>query len=276
MVTVSDAAAVEPFVSGWLRANPERGVCGSAGNKGRPARPRLSKPTIPALFDGLRGMYGPQPGWWPRTDGPIEVCAGAILVQHTTWASAARAIEALREAGALDCAALLALPDDRLEQLVRPAGAYRGKARTLRAFATTVVDDYGADLDALLPGIPAEVRARLLRIRGIGAETADAIVLYAAGLPAFIADAYAVRLWSRLDLGPLDPADVVRAAAEDVARLQEWHALIVEHGRRTCLARRPRCDACSLRPRCGYAATAPGPATGASAARPTPSGSPRD
>lgn len=201
-------------------------------------------------------MYGPQPGWWPHEDGAIEVCAGAILVQHTTWASAARAIEALREAGALDCRALLALPDGRLEELVRPAGTYRAKARALRAFARAVIDNHGGDLGALLSGPPAEVRARLLRIRGIGPETADAILLYAAGLQAFIVDAYAVRLWSRLDLGLLDPGEVVSAASEDVERLREWHALVVEHARRTCLARRPRCEVCALQPGCTYAAAA--------------------
>lgn len=209
-------------------------------------------------------MYGPQPGWWPQRDGPIEVCFGAILVQHTTWASAARAIDALREAGALDCRGLLGLPEARLEELVRPAGTYRTKARALRAFARAIADDHGGDFAALLAGPPAEVRARLLRIRGIGLETADAVLLYAAGLPAFIVDAYAVRLWCRLGLGPLAPAEVVRAASEDVERLREWHALVVEHGKRTCRAARPRCEACVLRPDCRYAATAPGSATGAS------------
>lgn len=236
----------------------------------------MTQPLLPAVFDALRSIYGPQPGWWPRQDGPIEVCTGAILVQHTTWASAARAIEALRDAGALDCRALLALPDSRLEQLVRAAGTYRAKARTLRAFAAAVVEDHGGDLAALLSGAPAEVHARLLGVRGIGPETAGAILLYAAEQPVFIVDAYAQRLWSRLGLGPLDPAEVVRAAEEDVARLQEWHALVVEHGRRTCLVRRPRCEACALRADCTYAATGAGPATAASAAPPTPSGSPPD
>jgi len=201
-------------------------------------------------------MYGPQSGWWPQEDGAIEVCVGAVLVQHTTWTSAARTIEALRDAGALDCRALLALPDGRLEEHVRPAGTYRAKARTLRAFARAVIDDHGGDLDALITGPPAEVRARLLRIRGIGPETADAILLYVAGLPAFIVDAYAVRLWSRLGLGPLDPAEVVSAADADFEHLREWHALVVEHARRTCLSRRPRCEACALRAVCEYATTA--------------------
>lgn len=218
-------------------------------------------------------MYGPQPGWWPQQDGAIEVCLGAILVQHTTWAAAARAIEALRAAGALDCRALLALPDGALEQLVRPAGTYRAKARTLRAFARAVVDEYDGSLDALLAGTPPEVRARLLRLSGIGPETADVIMLYAAGLPVFVVDAYARRFWSRLGLGRLDPLEVAVAACEDVDRLREWHALIVEHGKRTCLAIRPRCEACASRPDCVFAATAPGFATAGGAARPSPSDS---
>src|SRR5262249_21127453 len=146
--------------------------------------------------------------------GPIDVCFGAILVQHTTWASATQAIEALRAAGALDCRVLRELPEERLQELVRPAGTYRAKARTLREFARTVVEEHGGRLDALFRRTAGEGRSRLLSIRGIGPETADAITLYAAHLPTFVVDAYALRLLSRL--GAVDEAvrvDVVRGLA---------------------------------------------------------------
>lgn len=210
----------------------------------------------------LRAAYGPQQGWWPQADGAIEVCAGAILVQHTAWASAARAIEGLRAAGALDCRALLELPDGRLEELVRPAGTYRSKARTLRQFARVVVEEHRGDLGAFLSGSAEEVRARLLAIRGIGPETADAITLYAARLPTFVVDGYALRILGRVGL--LDEFEglprskrlegvrrsLLGAVGCDIDALQAAHALLVEHGRAVCRARRPRCGECVLRPGC--------------------------
>jgi len=210
---------------------------------------------LPAVLDVLRSAYGPQHGWWPQAGGAIEVCIGAVLVQHTTWASAARAIEALRTANALDCRVLSELPEERLQQLVRPSGTYRAKARTLQAFARTVVDEHAGSLERLLTGSAEEVRARLLRIRGIGPETAAAITLYAACLPTFVVDAYALRLLARLSGADAPPDEVVRHAFVgtlrcDVPALQEAHALLVEHGRNTCLVRTPRCGECVLRHAC--------------------------
>jgi endonuclease-3 related protein len=219
------------------------------------------------LIAALRTAYGPQRGWWPQVGGAIEVCAGAILVQHTTWASAARAIEALRAAGVLDARGLFDLPEGRLEELVRPAGTYRAKARTLRELARVVVEEYRGDLEVLFRGSVEDVRARLLAIRGIGPETADAITLYGAGLPTFVVDAYALRVLRRTGvLGESEsrassPASrhagirrlLVDIVGPDIDALQEAHALFVEHGRAVCVARRPRCNECVLQLRCATA-----------------------
>ena len=189
---------------------------------------------VQAVFAALREQLGPQEGWWPQGDGAIEVCAGAVLVQHTSWRGAALAIEALRAAGALSWEAWLATPQDTLAALVRPAGTYRGKAAALQALAE-VISTHGG-LAGLFAGDADDVRARLLGVRGIGNETADAITLYAAGKPTFVVDGYARRLFEQVE-APLPPriadgrALVVDAAERDVARLQEWHALAVEAGR---------------------------------------------
>jgi endonuclease-3 related protein len=190
---------------------------------------------VRAVFARLRSELGPQTEWWPQRDGAIEVCAGAILVQHTAWHGAAVAIEALRRADALSGQAWLTLPEDTLGELVRVAGTYRAKARTLRAFAGCAEAHGG--LDGLFAADTNEVRKRLLAVRGIGDETADAITLYAAYKPTFVVDAYARRLFERLEVplpARLDEARAlaVAAAEGDVARLQEWHALAVEDGRR--------------------------------------------
>lgn len=225
----------------------------------------LDAARLDGVYDALLAEYGPQ-RWWPvrgpQADAPLEVCVGAILVQHTTWEAAAAAVARLREAGALSIEVLATLPEDDLGMLLRGAGTYRTKARRLRAFAEHVLAAPGGTIEGFLAGETATVRGRCLAVWGIGPETADAIVLYAARLPTFVMDAYARRLFERLGsrletpdgeavgIGELGYEPARRAllgvAGEGVARLGEWHALIVAHGKARCRARLPRCEGCPL------------------------------
>lgn len=194
--------------------------------------------------------------WMPDVArGPFDVIAGAILVQHTAWDNAERALDALRAAGALDPAELLARPLDEIEQLVRVSGMPRMKAARLRAVAATIAAVGG--LDALLALPAAELRERLLATRGIGPETADAIVLYAAGRPAFVIDAYTRRTFGRLGLRPDDEGydgwqrmfvDGLGEAGS-VELYQRFHGHIVLHAKDVCRAT-PRCAPCPLLARC--------------------------
>ncbi len=209
-------------------------------------------------------MHGAERWHWTPESDPFEVAVGAILVQHTNWTNAERAVDRLRDAGVLDPVRLGELPDESIEELIRPSGQYRTKARKLRAFLDLVARH--GSLEALL-ALPSDVlREELLATWGIGEETADAIVLYAAGQPTIVVDAYTRRLFSRLGLGPppADPYAVWQAylGAElpgDTPALARFHALVVLHAKRLCLARRPRCGDCDLAPGCAFARAAPLP-----------------
>jgi len=210
--------------------------------------------TLAEVVAALEAMHGAEHWHWTPATPPFEIMAGAVLVQRTTWTNAERALERLRAADALAPEAILALPLEELEALVRPAGFYRTKARKLRALAAAVAEAGG--LDAFL-GLPADdLRARLLRVWGIGPETADAIVLYAARKPAFVADAYARRVFRRLGLGPNSDAYddwqawFVEQLPADAALWARLHALIVMHAKRVCRKRRPRCGGCLLSGSC--------------------------
>ncbi|MCY4392333.1 MAG: endonuclease [Chloroflexi bacterium] len=218
---------------------------------------------MPDILAALERMHGRERWHWDADTNPFEVAVGAILVQHTTWTNAERAVERLREARVLDPDRLAGLPDDEMEELIRPSGQYRTKARKLRAFLELVARHHS--LEALLALPPAELRAQLLDTWGIGEETADAITLYAAGRPAVVVvDAYTRRLFSRLGLGP-PPGDSYRAwqtylaagLPADAPALARFHALVVLHARRLCLARRPRCGDCDLAPRCAFSPAPP-------------------
>jgi endonuclease-3 related protein len=218
---------------------------GGPGPPRDPVKGRLLR-----LYRALERRFGPQQ-WWPgRT--PFEVAVGAILTQHTAWTNAARGVAALRGRRLLTPAALAAVPERDVARLIRAAGTYRLKARRLRAFTRWLLDRFGGRFGRMRQAPLVPLRCELLDVPGLGPETADAILLYAAGRPVFVADAYARRVLARHRL--------IRAAAgyeearafleahlpSDPALFNELHALLVAVGKRYCRTI-PRCADCPLR-----------------------------
>lgn len=209
--------------------------------------------TIYAELDRMHAWRGWH--WWPDAD-PFEVVVGCILVQNTAWGNVERALDRLRAAEGLEPGRMAALTDDELEELVRPSGQYRQKAKKLRAFLEVVRE--AGTLGALLETPGPELRARLLATWGIGEETADAIVLYASHQPSFVIDAYTQRIFGRLGLGPGSSRYgdwqryFIERLEEDRDLWARYHALIILHAKHLCRKRSPLCGQCSLAQRCGY------------------------
>ncbi len=201
------------------------------------------------VFERLDEAYDYSAWHWQPDTSRDYVCIGAVLVQHTNWSNVEQALARLEKAGALSLGAIDRMPPGRLARLVRPAGTPDTKAQRLLALARLAGDHGG--LAKLLSRPADELRERLLATRGIGPETADAILLYAAARPTFVVDAYARRISSRLGLGPDgDRYDVWRdwfqnALQADVEAYQRYHGLFVLHGKQTCRPR-PRCAGCCL------------------------------
>ena len=215
----------------------------------------ISQEVIAALHRTLRGHYGPQ-SWWPA-GSEWEMMTGAILVQNTAWTNARRALDRLEEAELTTPTALLEVPEDVLADRIRPSGYFNGKARKLKALAALVQDAAGGEVEALLTKPLAELRLLLLGTYGIGPETADAICLYAARHPTAVADGYTRRLFGRLGLPPSGIGyqalydALMRATPPDHEIHAEFHALVVAHGKQTCLAS-PRCAECPLLAHCEH------------------------
>jgi endonuclease-3 related protein len=205
---------------------------------------------IRAFYKAMFGAYGPQ-GWWPA-ETPFEVVVGAILTQNTNWKNVERAIANLKREGLLGPAALAAADDARLAEVIRPAGYYRIKARRLKNFIGMLVRDFGGDLDALFALPTGALRERILEVSGIGPETADSIVLYAAGRPVFVVDAYTARMLFRHGLIDRDATYedmqslMAGSLADDVEVFKEYHALLVAVGKRHCRKAAPLCGGCPL------------------------------
>lgn len=205
----------------------------------------------------LSDHFGPL-GWWPA-DSPFEVVIGAILTQNTAWTSVERAIANLRQVQALTPEALSETPRATLEELIRPSGFFRQKTGRLQRLASHLVSDWQGDLANFCAGPITEVRNRLLAQEGIGPETADSILLYAAGRPSFVIDAYTRRIFSRIGLlTGTEPYEEIRrlfmqSLPEDVGIYNEYHAQIVQLAKTNCRIKRPMCEDCPLRELCNHA-----------------------
>ncbi|RMD71623.1 MAG: endonuclease, partial [Gammaproteobacteria bacterium] len=149
---------------------------------------------IAAIYALLHHAYGPQ-RWWPG-ETPFEIMVGAVLTQNTAWHNVEKAIARLREAGWLEAGAIDALPQELLEERIRPAGCFRVKARRLKTLCAWYLQQGG--FEALRRWPTGKLRHALLAIHGIGPETADDILLYAFSRPVFVIDAYTRRIFSRL------------------------------------------------------------------------------
>lgn len=205
------------------------------------------------LYNRLYDTYGPQ-HWWPG-DTALEISIGAILTQSTAWRNVEKAIAQLKQHACLSTQALLEIPREQLEALIRPCGYYRAKAQKLWLFLTHLQTHHSGDIPHLLAQSLNLARRELLSIWGIGPETADSILLYAGGHPTFVVDAYTHRLLERLGRWPgrYDYAGIQRMFMEqlppDPDLYNEYHALIVRHGGERC-RKAPRCDSCPLRQDC--------------------------
>lgn len=205
---------------------------------------------LQAMYERMLARLGPQ-HWWPA-ETPFEVMVGAILTQNTTWKNVEKAIANLKGVGLMSLEGLSALPTGLLAEYIRPAGYYNIKAGRLHNLLTWINDRHNGDLQSFLEQPLPEFRQQLLTIKGIGRETADSILLYAAGLPIFVVDAYTHRILVRHQI--IDEECGYETIQElfmdnlacDPGLYNEYHALLVRVGNVYCKKKHPDCASCPL------------------------------
>ncbi len=202
------------------------------------------------IYNRLYSHFGPQ-HWWPG-ESRWEIMVGAVLTQNTSWRNAEQAIGNLKRAGRLEPAAMRRSRVTTLARLIRPSGYFNLKARKLQALVQFLFQRYGGEPERMI-GVPLEAqRDKLLAVYGIGPETADSILLYAADQPVFVVDAYTRRICARLGLCREDASYeelqglFMRQLPRDARLFNEYHALLVALGKSICRKRAPRCGECPL------------------------------
>ncbi len=206
---------------------------------------------IKELYEILLEEFGDQ-NWWPG-ETRFEVIVGAILTQNVSWTNVETAIDNLKEKDLLSPEKILDTNDEELYDLIKPTGFYRQKTSRLKRISRLIADMNG--IEELFT--EDDLRTKLLEIKGIGPETADSIILYAAEEPSFVVDAYTFRIMDRcfeID-GSYDEIKNLfeDSLGKDLLKLQEVHALIVELGKNYCFKNDPSCDRCPVSDYCKHA-----------------------
>lgn len=207
------------------------------------------------IYSLLKKRYGPQ-NWWPAKT-PFEVVVGALLTQNTSWKNVEKAIGNLRKEGLLSFNKIRKVHPKLLGRIIRPAGYFNVKARRLKNLIAFLDQECGGKLNGFFKEEVRGLRSKLLSVNGVGPETADSILLYAAYKPIFVIDAYTKRIFSRLGFTAphADYETLQRFFMGHLPRRRglynEYHALIVEHAKTTCQPR-PKCGHCPLNGMCHY------------------------
>ncbi len=211
---------------------------------------------LPArAYQHLLDTFGEQQ-WWPA-ETAFEVLVGAVLTQNAAWRNVEQALERLAEQSLLTPEAILSAPSDVLRDCLRPSGYYNVKAQRLTAACQAWVELGGEE--GVQQMETAELRERLLAVKGLGPESVDDILLYGLDRPVFVVDAYTRRIFSRVgaiaeSINYEDLQDYFHAGLPKRAGIYaEYHALIVNTGKHYCRPRQPRCPDCPLSSLCEYA-----------------------
>ena len=206
--------------------------------------------TLRAMYRQLYAAFGPQ-HWWPA-DSPFEVVIGAILTQNTSWKNVEKALGVLKEKKLLDPVKLYKVDERLLAHTIISSGFFNIKAKRIKQFIQFLFIHYQGSLERMFSEQLTPLRENLLRVKGIGPETADSILLYAGGMPIFVVDAYTRRVLLRHrlisdDAGYGEVQELfMKHLKKDVQLFNEFHALLVHVGKHFC-KRISLCEGCPLK-----------------------------
>lgn len=211
-----------------------------------------SRPESPlaAIYNELLNHFGPQ-GWWPA-NSPLEIAVGAVLVQNTSWSNVEKAIICLKRAGLLNWRGLANISAPELAPYIKSSGYYNLKAKRL-VNLLTFLKTYRPWHSFFEQSMP-HARAQLLQVKGIGPETADALLLYVGKKASFVADIYTLRVLSRHRMLPANAGyDEVRGyfmerLPHSAEMFGEFHALLLALAKAYCYKTSPNCQVCPLKP----------------------------
>ena len=208
----------------------------------------MQKPGIDKILPLLISAYGDRTP--SRRLAPVDELALTILSQNTSDINSRRAYKSLVDSfSGWDKVAQA--PGARVAEAIRAGGLAEVKSRyILGALQSLQKEAGGYDLRFLKDMELGAARAWLMRLPGVGMKTASCVLLFSLDMPAFPVDTHVLRVARRLGLlGPKIQAGPAHFEMERLVRpadIYRCHVLMIEHGRKTCRARRPLCVSCII------------------------------
>jgi len=227
--------------------------------------------TIKKIYYSLYSHFGKQ-HWWPVTKDreiipkyhknikinekqKLEICFGAILTQNTNWKNVEKAIVQLNKNQLINIKKIIKINNKGLAEIIKSSGYHNQKAKKLKNFCSFLIDNYNGNLNLFFKNNIKRLREELLSINGIGPETADSMILYAAKKPVFVIDAYTKRIMNRIGYKEETYDDLQKLFMYNLELneklFNEYHALLVELGKNICKTK-PLCDKCPINKMCSY------------------------
>ena len=226
---------------------------------------------LEVIYKKLYSHFCPQ-GWWPVTkEGDVipkyhqninltekqklEICFGSILTQNTSWKNVEKAIISLNKSNLIEVKKIKNIKNEKLALIIKSSGYHNQKAKKLKNFCDFLLKKYDGSLKKLFEKDTVKLREELLSVNGIGPETADSIILYAAKKPVFVIDAYTRRIMNKIGYNQKTYEDLQKLFMENLQNSErlfnEYHALLVELGKGTC-KNEPLCEKCPVSKHCKY------------------------
>lgn len=228
---------------------------------------------IKQIYNTLLKAYGKQ-GWWPivndktslceyhnnaprNEEEALEICFGSILTQNTNWKNVEKAIIQLNKNNLININKIIKINNKKLAEIIKSSGYHNQKAIKLKNFCLFLKNNYHGNIKKLFSNNIQKLRNELLSVNGIGPETADSIILYAAKKPIFVIDAYTKRIYSRIfnikkELKYDELQQIfMKELNKDEKLFNEYHALLVELGKNIC-KKKPLCGQCPINRMCNY------------------------
>ena len=207
---------------------------------------------IEEVIDLLEQEYGSRQ--WESDSDPIDVLIETILSQNTSDANSGRAFASLKASFDTWNAVAIA-PAERIAEAIRSGGLSRIKAVRIKQVLGQIEQEQGhISLDSLKSMNMSEAEAYLIRLPGVGHKTARCVLLFSLAKPSLPVDTHIFRVSKRLGLiDSKASAEKAHSLLQDQtppSKVYQFHVHMIEHGRRICHARQPRCNICILKSIC--------------------------
>ena len=203
---------------------------------------------LPEIIKLMRREIPDRAVVWDKS--PFRVLIATVLSQRTRDANTKKAAEKLF--------AKYSTPEQianakqgELEKLIRASGFYKVKAQRIKQISRQLLERFG--------GKVPQTKEELMHLGGVGAKTANCVLVYAFGVPALPVDTHVHRISNRIGFVSTKTPEQTEAALEKTIPKKYWldlNLLMVRYGQQICLPRNPKCEICKISKYCEYWARA--------------------